>query len=110
MVPRRLRERILTIRRLTDRFPSTLAEDALTEFLRDGHFSAHIKRARKRVRAARDALVDALQPGPFAVSMPEQGLHLVAELPPGADDVSLAVSAPRHCRRSILGSLRGADW
>ena len=93
VVPRRLRERILTIRRLTDRFPSTLAEDALTEFLRDGHFSAHIKRARKRVRAARDALVDALQPGPFAVSMPEQGLHLVAELPPGADDVSLAKRA-----------------
>jgi len=93
VVPRRLRERILTIRRLTDRFPSTLSEDALTEFLRDGHFSAHIKRARKRVRAARDALVDALQPGPFAVSTPEQGLHLVADLPPGSDDVGLARQA-----------------
>lgn len=93
VVPRHLRERMLTIRRLTDRFPSTLAEDALTEFLRDGHFSAHIKRARKRVKAARDALVEALREGPFAVSTPEQGLHLVAELPPGADDVSLAKRA-----------------
>lgn len=93
VVPRHLRERVLTIRRLTDRFPSTLAEDALTEFLRDGHFSAHIKRARKRVKAARDALVEALRDGPFQVSAPEQGLHLVAELPTGADDILLARQA-----------------
>ncbi len=93
VVPRHLRERVLTIRRLTDRFPSTLAEDALTEFLRDGYFSAHIKRARKRVKAARDALVEALREGAFHVSAPEQGLHLVAELAPGADDVFLARQA-----------------
>ncbi|MGQ2968583.1 MAG: MocR-like pyridoxine biosynthesis transcription factor PdxR [Allorhizobium sp.] len=93
VVPRHLRERVLTIRRLTDRFPSTLAEDALTEFLRDGHFSAHIKRARKRVKAARDALVESLREGPFEVSAPEQGLHLLAELAPGADDVLLARQA-----------------
>lgn len=93
VVPRALRERILTIRRLTDRFPSTLAEDALTEFLRDGHFSAHIKRARKRVRAARDALVEALRSDRLAVTVPEQGLHLVAELGPDEEDVALARQA-----------------
>jgi GntR family transcriptional regulator / MocR family aminotransferase len=93
VVPRSLRERILTIRRLTDRFPSTLAEDALTEFLRDGHFSAHIKRARKRVRAARDALVDALGCDRLEVTVPEQGLHLVAELDEREDDVALAARA-----------------
>jgi GntR family transcriptional regulator/MocR family aminotransferase len=100
VVPRHLRERVLTIRRLTDRFPSTLAEDALTEFLRDGHFSAHIKRARKRVRAARDALVEALREGPFQVSAPEQGLHLVAELAPSVDDVLLA----RQARETGFGT------
>lgn len=100
VVPRHLRERVLTIRRLTDRFPSTLAEDALTEFLRDGHFSAHIKRARKRVRAARDALVEALREGPFQLLAPEQGLHLVAELAPGADDVLLA----RQAREAGFGT------
>lgn len=93
VVPRALRERVLTIRRLTDRFPSTLAEDALTEFLRDGHFSAHIKRARKRVRAARDALVEALRSDRLMVSVPEQGLHLVAELDGTDDDVALAAEA-----------------
>ncbi len=93
VVPSTLRARILTIRRLTDRFPSTLAEDALTEFLRDGHFSAHIKRARKRVKAARDALVEALAGSPLSASLPEQGLHLLAELPDGADDVALAKKA-----------------
>lgn len=93
VVPRHLRERVLTIRRLTDRFPSTLAEDALTEFLRDGHFSAHIKRARKRVKAARDALVAALRSDRLTVSVPEQGLHLVAELDGTEDDVALALQA-----------------
>ena len=32
VAPRHLRERMLTIRRLTDRFPSTLAEDALAQY------------------------------------------------------------------------------
>ncbi|QLF70515.1 PLP-dependent aminotransferase family protein [Peteryoungia desertarenae] len=90
VAPDELCERMLTIRRLTDRFPSTLAEEALTEFLRDGHFSAHVKRARRRVKAARDALVAALQGGPFAVTQPEQGLHLLAGLPDDADDRALA--------------------
>lgn len=93
VVPRALRERVLTIRRLTDRFPSTLSEDALTEFLRDGHFSAHIKRARKRVKAARDALVAALRCDRLTVSVPEQGLHLVAELDGAEDDTALALQA-----------------
>ncbi|KQW26967.1 transcriptional regulator [Rhizobium sp. Root274] len=93
VVPRPLRERLLTIRRLTDRFPSTLAEDALTEFLRDGHFSAHIKRARKRVKAARDALVEALDCQRLNITIPEQGLHLVAELSADEDDVALAAEA-----------------
>jgi GntR family transcriptional regulator/MocR family aminotransferase len=93
VVPRHLSERILTIRRLTDRFPSTLAEDALTEFMRDGHFSAHIKRARKRVKAARDTLVAALRCDRLEVTVPEQGLHLVAELDTGEDDVALAARA-----------------
>ncbi|WP_245408841.1 PLP-dependent aminotransferase family protein [Rhizobium wuzhouense] len=93
VVPCALRERILTIRRLTDRFPSTLAEDALTEFLRDGHFSAHIKRARKRVKAARDALVEALRCDRLTVTVPEQGLHLVAELDGAEDDCALAHQA-----------------
>ncbi len=84
---------MLTIRRLTDRFPSTLAEDALTEFLRDGHFSAHIKRARKRVKAARDALVAALRSDRLTVSVPEQGLHLVAELDGAEDDAALVHQA-----------------
>jgi GntR family transcriptional regulator/MocR family aminotransferase len=96
VVPRHLRERVLTIRRLTDRFPSTLAEDALTEFLRDGHFSAHIKRARKRVKAARDALVAALRSDRLTVSVPEQGLHLVAELDGAEDDTALV-----HQARSV---------
>ncbi|KPF43711.1 PLP-dependent aminotransferase family protein [Rhizobium sp. AAP43] len=93
VVPEALRARALTIRRLADRFPSTLAEDALTEFLRDGHFSAHVKRARRRVRAARDALVEALSSSRLMVTSPEQGLHLLAELPDDADDVALARQA-----------------
>ncbi|MCM2474684.1 PLP-dependent aminotransferase family protein [Rhizobium sp. CG5] len=100
VAPWALRDALLDTRRLADRFPPTLAEEALAEFLRDGHFAAHIKRARRRLRLARDMLVSVLSDGGLEVSTPEQGLHLVAGLPPkrfdpGLSDLALAADAAR---------------
>lgn len=87
VVPRALIGRVLDIRRLTDWFPSTLFESALAEFLRDGHFASHVKRARRRVREARDVLVGVLREGGVNLTAPEQGLHMVVEPPAGRSDV-----------------------
>ncbi|MBR0555509.1 PLP-dependent aminotransferase family protein [Ciceribacter sp. L1K23] len=93
VVPRALVGRVLEVRQLTDRFPSTLFESALAEFLRDGHFASHVKRARRRVRVARDAVVEVLRGAGIAVDAPEQGLHMVAEVPTGGSDVEHVAAA-----------------
>ncbi|NML73618.1 PLP-dependent aminotransferase family protein [Rhizobium sp. S-51] len=95
VLPWSLRDTVLDVRRRTDRFPSTLAEGALAEFLREGHFAAHVKRARRRVKRARDLLVEALDGSGLEVTTPEQGLHLVAGLPADMVDTDVATEAAR---------------
>ncbi|MEC9432496.1 MAG: PLP-dependent aminotransferase family protein [Pseudomonadota bacterium] len=95
-LPEPLLDPVLRLRARTDRHPATLAEGALAEFLRDGHFAAHLRRARRRARAARDALVAALRAGGVMAEAPDQGLHLIAPLPEAvteAEAIALARAA-----------------
>jgi GntR family transcriptional regulator / MocR family aminotransferase len=99
VVPKPLLGEILTLRSRTDRYPPTLAEAALSDLLREGHFAAHLRRARRRTEAARDELVAGLRSGAtdrLEVAVPDQGLHLIARLASGISDtqaVALARSA-----------------
>ena len=93
VLPEALLPPVLALRDRTDRYPPALAEGAMAVFLRDGHYAAHLRRARRRVRQARDALVAALAGGVARVSPPDQGLHLIAHLPPGSDDQAQAEQA-----------------
>ncbi|GLS24236.1 GntR family transcriptional regulator [Labrys miyagiensis] len=92
VIPRSLLARVLEFRAHIDRQPPTLAHAAVAEFLDGGHFAAHLRRARRRIEAARDALVSALTMhagGALSVSAPEQGLHLVARLGGNRDDSAI---------------------
>lgn len=89
VLPEALIEPVLALRERTDRFPSTLADEALADLLREGHFAAHVRRARRRAVASRDALVEGLAASGFSVTRPEQGLHLIAGLPEGIGDADL---------------------
>lgn len=93
VAPQALIEPLLTTRQMIDRFPSTLAESAIAELLREGHFSAHIRRARRRARQARDSLVEALAGSGLTIAPPDQGLHLVASLPEGVGDKAFPARA-----------------
>ncbi|WP_313532181.1 PLP-dependent aminotransferase family protein, partial [Shinella sp.] len=87
VVPDALIDRVIALRIRTDRSPPTLAEAALTDLLREGHFSAHLRRARRQAQASRDALVAGLSAAQnLVVTVPDQGLHLVATLPPSLAD------------------------
>jgi GntR family transcriptional regulator/MocR family aminotransferase len=55
-------------------------------------FAAHVRRARRRARLARDALVEGLAGGPWRVAAPDQGLHLIAALDDTVDDVALVAT------------------
>ena len=96
VLPDALVEPVVALRIRTDRSPPTLAEAALADLLSEGHFAAHLRRARRRLQAARDGLAAGLSASPdLAVTVPDQGLHLVAGLPedlPDTDAVALARS------------------
>lgn len=96
VLPAPLVDPVLALRRRTDRAPPGLAETALAEFLARGHFAAHLRRARRRLQAARDALVVELGRAGQPVTPPDQGLHLTLPLPPGCDDRACALAARSH--------------
>ncbi len=96
VLPEALLAPVIALRRRVDRYPPVLAEATLAEFLREGHFASHLRRARRGVRAARDALVAALDGAGFTVQPPEQGLHLLLPLPHGCDDRAMAQAARRQ--------------
>ncbi len=87
VLPPQLLHPVLAARAAADRFPPSLLEGALADLLASGDVSAHVRRTRGRYRAARDALADTLAThadGALRVVVPDQGLHLVAHLPPDA--------------------------
>jgi len=64
-------------------------QEALAEFISDGHLLAHIRRMRRLYRGRRDHLVDSLRRhlgGALAVEVPPGGMQLVARLASGAAD------------------------
>ncbi|SFI64731.1 PLP-dependent aminotransferase family protein [Albimonas pacifica] len=106
VLPPELVARALTIRDATDRYPAALSQSVMTAFLAEGHYAAHLRRARKRLRAARDALVEGFAGGPFEARAPEQGLHLIAWAPPGADEarVHAVAEAAGLSSRALAGA------
>jgi GntR family transcriptional regulator/MocR family aminotransferase len=72
---------------------SLLAQMAVGDFLAEGHFARHIRRMRRVYGERRAALVDALEAafgGVLEIGLRESGMHLLARLPAGSDDVALA--------------------
>lgn len=69
VIPDPLLETVMALRARTDRSPPiAVAEAALTDLIREGHFAAHLRRARRQAQAARDALVAGLAAAPSLVT------------------------------------------
>jgi GntR family transcriptional regulator/MocR family aminotransferase len=87
VLPPALLEQVTLARSVADRFPSGILGDALAELMACGGFAAHVRRMRTRYRAARDLVATTLErasAGLLRVPLPDQGLHLLALLPPGS--------------------------
>jgi GntR family transcriptional regulator / MocR family aminotransferase len=96
ILPERLVGAFAAGRRLADGGAPTLTQATLALFISEGHFAAHLRRARKHYTARRDQMVRALQAaGGDRLSMEsiETGLFLVAHLCDGRDDRPLALAA-----------------
>ncbi len=99
VVPKDLRLAFSAARDAADIFSSTLYQAVLTDFIREGHFARHIRRMRMLYMERRKALVNAIQiqmRDMLEVIGAEAGMHLVALLPPGVDDVAVSLSASEN--------------
>ncbi|MDQ5833933.1 MAG: PLP-dependent aminotransferase family protein [Actinomycetota bacterium] len=88
MVPDHLIDDVTAQHQLTMAMPSVIEQGALAVMLERGELERHLRQMRRRYRPRRDALAEAL-----AGELPEAhvggasaGLHLVAWLPPDADE------------------------
>jgi GntR family transcriptional regulator/MocR family aminotransferase len=96
VVPKDLVHAFSAARDAADIFSSTLYQAVMTDFIHEGHFARHIRRMRMLYMERRRALVKAIhiQMGDMLeVIGAEAGMHLVALLPPGANDVVVSRKA-----------------
>ncbi|QPC91704.1 PLP-dependent aminotransferase family protein [Mesorhizobium sp. INR15] len=99
VVPEDLVPAFRVMRALLDRFPAPFQQLVVADFLAEGHFSSHLRRLREAYRASRDVLVSLLHArlaDHLRVDSPHQGVHLLARLGAGRNDVTLAKAARRH--------------
>jgi len=71
----------------------------LSDFIREGHFSRHIRRMRALYRSRQEILIKAVQRdlgGVIEVQPDEAGLHLVGWLPEGMDADAVSLRAARY--------------
>jgi GntR family transcriptional regulator/MocR family aminotransferase len=96
VIPLDLIERFLVVRLTTDISPPTFLQAVLADFIREGHFSRHIRRMRLLYRDRRSALLDSLKNDlgiAVDVTGEQAGLHLSVTLPRGFRDHQIAERA-----------------
>lgn len=108
---------IVTARATYDRCPPVLLEGALAELMAEGALAKHTRRMRNHYRVAREAVAEALAKAAgdaLRLVVPQQGLHLVAYLPPGlprgaADRIRRAARIEAWLLSETRVSQRGLD-
>jgi GntR family transcriptional regulator / MocR family aminotransferase len=96
VVPKDLVPAFSAARDAADVFSATLYQAVLRDFIREGHFARHIRRMRMLYAERRRSLIDAIHlymEGALEVIGAEAGMHLVALLTPGSDDVAVSKKA-----------------
>jgi len=91
-IPKDLVAIFAAARETADNFSSTLYQLAMNDFIRQGHFGRHLRRMRMLYMERRRMLIRGLPAG-LEVIGSEAGLHLVAMLPDGLDDLAVAKRA-----------------
>lgn len=98
VVPTALVDGVRQAKLSADRGSPALEQLALAAFLEAGELDRHLRRTRGIYRRRRDALVGALRQRLPAVSIRgvAAGLHVLAELPEGADEGRIVATATRR--------------
>jgi GntR family transcriptional regulator / MocR family aminotransferase len=95
VAPARLIDEFARVKKREDRGSASLEQLAFADFIERGELDRHLRRMRRIYRGRRDSLVKALRN-----HMPKRrvfgiaaGLHLMLELPPGADEDEVITEA-----------------
>ena len=99
VIPADLVARFAALRAASDDFPSRFLQMVLADFIREGHFSRHLRRMRALYSERRSALVETIgeELGDLlSVHGGEAGMHLVATLPKGWIDLGLSIRAAKE--------------
>lgn len=98
VIPPDLIDRFLAVRLTIDISPPTFLQMVLADFIREGHFSRHIRRMRLLYRERRSALLESIKKDlgvPVEVAGEQAGLHLSVTLPPEFRDTQISDRAAR---------------
>lgn len=98
IVPEDLVQPFVAARALTDISSPLVEQAALADFIAEGHLASHIRRMRALYMERRDAMKETIQRefnGLLQVQDTQAGMHLVAWLPPGADDALISREAAK---------------
>jgi GntR family transcriptional regulator/MocR family aminotransferase len=98
VLPSRLLDAVVAEKALADSGSPTLDQLALARMLDGGAYDRHLRTARRRYRARRDALVRAVSrhlPGARVTGL-AAGLHVIVRLPRAVDGIALVQAARRR--------------
>ena len=92
VIPEDLVSHFIAVRFAMDIFPPYLYQEALTDFMREGHFARHIRKMRLLYSERRTALVNSLheQLPELEIHGSQAGMHLAVTLPKGLNDREIA--------------------
>jgi GntR family transcriptional regulator / MocR family aminotransferase len=93
ILPPSLVEPFLTVRGLIDFHTPVLEQAVLAEFMLQGHYRRHLRRMRTLYAERSAALLEAVRELPLEVEPPQAGIHCIAWLPAGMDEVLLVRQA-----------------
>jgi GntR family transcriptional regulator/MocR family aminotransferase len=110
VIPFAALEAVVSARSTFDRFVPPMLELAMADSMADGSLAQHLRRARGQCKRARDLLVQVLvsaSQGQLTVAVPNQGLHLLAWLPPGvSSEVARRIRAASGLAMVLLSETR----
>ena len=96
ILPPDLVDPFLKVRRQIDIHSPMLEQAVLADFIKEGHFTRHLRRMRTLYAERRDALLTAAGDLPLDIDSSEGGIHCVGWLPGGMDDRELANKAAKY--------------
>ena len=98
VIPPDLVDHFVAVRVAMDIFPPYLHQEAITDFMREGHFARHIRRMRMLYSERRTALVESIREqfgSRLEIHGSQAGMHLTVTLPKGLSDREIATRAAR---------------